>query len=214
MLIKLSKSYPSRYGLPVVDGIDTDIFSTRYPSAGCMGMDCNDICCSGGAIMDIVAFNKLKEFREYEEFKNIAWESISFEKEQYYPGGLGCYTPIVDGMCVFKNRASRGCGIHSFCFEKGIEVRELKFFACCIFPVEVNRVQDKSHILTVGYELRHEGFDFDCKFTGDSTVYECARDDICYYFGKELIDVIDGLKKQLLMHAYRRKRDGNSWSYL
>jgi hypothetical protein len=127
---------------------------------------------------------------------------------------LGYYTPIVDGMCVFKNRNSRGCGIHSFCFEKGIDVRALKFFACCIFPVEVNKVQDETNILTVGYELRHEGFDIDCKFTGDSTVYECAREDIDYYFGKGLIDVIDDVKNQLLMHVCGSKKDGNSWSYL
>jgi hypothetical protein len=213
MAITLSKPYPSRYGLPVVDGIDTDIFSTRYPSFGCMGMHCNDICCSGGAVMDIIAFNKLKAFSGCKEFEKMVWEGLAFEKYPYYPGGMGCYTPIVEGMCIFKNRASRGCGIHSLCVKNGIEVRELKFFACCIFPVEVNRVQDEPHILTVGYELRHEGFDFDCKFAGDSTVYECAREDIDYYFGRELVDVMDEVKNRLLMHAYGRKEDVNSWSY-
>ncbi|MBN1700216.1 MAG: hypothetical protein JW881_22080 [Spirochaetales bacterium] len=214
MVLKLSQPFPSRYGLPVVINVDTDIFTTPYPSAGCIGTDCRDRCCSGGAIMDIVAFEKLKNFRESERFKDIKWDDFAFEKDPCYPGGIGCYTPIMNGMCVFKNRETRGCGIHSFCLERGIDYRELKFFACCIFPVEVNRIGEKTNVLTAGYELRNEGFDIACKTEGGSTVYESARDDIRYYFGDVLIDILDDMKNRRIAYTFGRKYNGGSRAYL
>lgn len=193
MIIKLKKDYENRNGLPVINKLDTLIFSTTYPSSGCVRA-CKDVCCSGGATMDIYTFNKLIKHRDAPIFKGIIWEGYNFENDPRSTGGKGCYTRYDNNRCMFNND-DWGCKIHTYCLEQGIDVRELKFFTCCVFPVEVNKIGDVHNILTAGYEMRYPEFDLACKKNGDTSVYQIAKPDILYYYGDELISEIETIKK-------------------
>jgi hypothetical protein len=143
--------------------------------------------------MDIHTFNTLLKHRKAAAFEGISWEGYTFEKDIYSPGGMGCYTRFDNNRCMFQN-PSWGCSIHSYCLEKQIDVHELKFFTCCLFPVEVNKIGDIQNVLTAGYEMRYPQFDLPCKKRGDTSVYEIAKNDIEYYYGRELIVSIENLK--------------------
>jgi hypothetical protein len=197
-IIKLKKEYRNIYGLPIISYVDTRIFTLRYPETSCLDLGCRDICCSGGAIMDIVAVNKLKGRGL---FAYAEWNSFTFERDPYYPGGKGCYTPVKAGRCIFQNPLGSGCAIHSYCLQNRIPVQELKFFACCLFPSEVNTVDQYENVLTPGYELRHPDYSFPCKNTGTSTVYDMVLKDILYYFGLSLVDELEVIKKEISMNV-------------
>ncbi len=192
MIVNLERSYPSIYGLPVVNKIDTLVFSVTYPASGCES-SCRDACCSGGATMDMRAFKALVTHRSAQRFASIPWEGYDFTEDRYSPGGKGCYTRFDGGRCMFQNE-DWGCSIHSYCAEEGLDVHELKFFTCCLFPVEVNRIGDVHDVLTAGYEMRHPQYDLPCKRNGDTPVYDVAKRDIEYYYGAELIREIEALR--------------------
>ncbi|MBN2535494.1 MAG: hypothetical protein JXB88_21625 [Spirochaetales bacterium] len=198
MIIQLHREFESIYGFPAVTSVDTQIFTIRYPETGCLDLGCRDICCSGGAVMDITTFNKLRKSGLY---PLIHWDSFNFENDPYYPGGLGCYTPVENNRCVFQNTTGNGCGIHTYCLENGIPVHELKFFACCIFPCEVNSVAGYKNVLTAGYELRHPDYYFPCKDIGTTTIYQSARNDILHYFGPSLLYELDTMMNELLLQV-------------
>jgi hypothetical protein len=197
MIITLNKSFESRYGFPIINKIDTLLFTTMVPKNSC-SKSCADICCSGGATMDIETFNKLLKHKDAPIFKdiNIIWEGYDFQPdEDYSPGGKGCYTRFDGNRCMFQNK-DWGCSIHTYCLENKIDVHELKFFTCCMFPVEVNNIGEDKHILTAGYELRYPQYVIPCKQNGDTPVYEIAKNDIEYYYGNGLIEVIEKLKNE------------------
>lgn len=199
---ELSRSYGCRLGEPPVERVDLSIFTRAYPSASCFDIGCRDICCTGGATMDRVMFDRLIPHRS--NFPGIPWEDFRFEPDPYSPGGQGVYTLFEGGVCMFQNRAlrvrdeARGCGIHSWCLERGLDYRELKFFTCCLFPVEVNRIGDAEFVLATGYELRVDGYSLPCKDAGTSTVYREARENIAYYYGEDLIAELDALEAETL----------------
>jgi hypothetical protein len=196
MIIKLSRDYKSIHGLPVISSVDTEIFTMVYPGSSCHDMGCSNVCCIGGGFMDIIAFNKLKDHLDKDPLNKYDWTGYNFENDPYYPGGQGCYTKFDDTEgCFYKNREGMGCVIHSYCLNNKIDFRELKFFACCMFPVEVNKIGDNKNVLCAGYELRFDKYEnLPCKKTGDSTVYECSKNDIEYYFGIELIDELEKIR--------------------
>lgn len=197
MIIKLQKNFTNHAEFPIINKIDTLIFSTRYPKKEC-SPQCNNVCCSGGATMDIYTFNKLLKHRHAPIFRSIVWEGYSFQDDPDSPGGKGCYTRFYNNRCMFQN-SDWGCSIHTYCLQNSIDVHELKFFTCCLFPVEVNKIDGVKNILTAGYELRYPQFDIPCKKNGDISVYESAKNDIQYYYGEELIYEIEKLRD--VMHS-------------
>lgn len=90
-----------------------------------------------------------------------------------------------------------GCGVHSYCLEQEIDVRELILFTCCLFPVEVNKVDDCPHALTARCEMRYHRYDLPCKRDGDTPVFEVAKPDIEYFYRKEIIDEIESIRDSL-----------------
>ncbi|MBN1409219.1 MAG: hypothetical protein JW969_00145 [Spirochaetales bacterium] len=190
-IIDLKRIYESRLGLPLIERVDMSIFLKPYPLKNCLQTDCADICCSGGSTMDIATFNKLLPYRS--DFPSIPWDDFNFEPDECSPGNTGCYTLFDNGICMFQNPGARGCSIHTYCLNNALDFRELKFFTCCMFPCEVNRLENIPHVLTAGYELRMDGFSLPCRDTGQSTVYATARETIGYYYGQELLDELDRL---------------------
>lgn len=193
MVIKLKNTYRSIYGLPVIHSVDTDIFELTY-FMHCMQCNfCHDQCCDWGADIDKLNVNRIMSYKEeLEQFTGIKrnkWFDKSVNKwDHEYPGGDYTRTALDETKksCVFLGKKTRGCMLHSFAFEKGIDHRELKPFFCSVFPVTYFE-----GVLVTPEEI-------DEKLTAclgsGPTLYQGARDALRYYFGDGLISELDEIE--------------------
>jgi Fe-S-cluster containining protein len=190
MIVSLSRSYTARPGAPTVDRVDLRIFHERFFSA-CMDCAfCYDTCCQYGATVEAPLVEAIhRQAEELEAYLGVPrqhWFVSEFQADADYPGGRYTRTRVVEGSCVFLNRTGRGCLLHRFCLDKGLDVHQLKPMACHMFPVLWEdgvlipplEVQDRTLI---------------CYGTGP-TLYRSARGDLLYYFGPELVAELDGLE--------------------
>ena len=93
-----------------------------------------------------------------------------------------------DGRCVFLNRQSRGCMIHRFCVEKGIDFHALKSMVCSLFPITFDQ-----KLLRPSFEIFEESLI--CMNTGHS-LYHSVRADLIYYFGNDFANELDALSSK------------------
>lgn len=194
MKAQLTQAYPSRHGVPVLTHVETDIFRLSY-YGDCMGCNfCHDACCSHGADVTAVDLTNMaahtEELERYLHQPRDQWFTGQYDIAADWPGGKATRTKTVDGHCVFLNVRGRGCLIHSFAIEKGIDVHEVKPMVCLLWPVTwldgllrpSNEVQDNDLI---------------CVGPGQ-TCYRSARSDIGYYFGPGLVAELDELEQATL----------------
>lgn len=190
MVIKLKNSYPCIHGLPVIHSVDTDIFDITY-FMKCMECTfCNDQCCEWGADIDLENVARIMKHKdELEKFTGIKsdkWFNDSEVKNDHeYPGHDYVRTTYDEekDYCIFLNNKSRGCMLHSFALQKGIDYHELKPFFCSMFPVTY-----LEGVLMTPEEI-------DEKLTvclGDGpTLYRGSREELKYYFGEGLVAELD-----------------------
>jgi Fe-S-cluster containining protein len=192
VIVNLSRPYTARDGTPTVDRVDVRIFRETFFSA-CMECSfCFDTCCQYGATVEApMAEEILRQAGELEQYLGVPrerWFEPEFKTDPSYPGGKYTRTRVVDGSCVFLNRTGRGCLLHRFCLEKGVEVHQLKPMACHLFPV----LWDEG-VLIVPLEVQDRSLV--CLGAGP-TLYRSARGDLGYYFGPELVAELDALESQ------------------
>jgi hypothetical protein len=148
--------------VPVVGRVDTGIFVQRY-FMRCMECSyCFDSCCQYG------------------------WFSEGWEEDSEFPGGRYTRTRLENGACVFRSRHGRGCVIHSFALERGIDYHELKPMVSALFPVTFDDGLLHSSTEVVDRSLQ-------CIDDGP-TVYRGIREEIAWYFGPALIEELDALE--------------------
>ena len=114
------------------------------------------------------------------------WFTGEFEEDPEVPGGSTTRTQTENGACVFLNRAGRGCRLHAFCLERGMDPRELKSMVDFLFP------------LTFDDGLLHPSTEVDdgslvCLRTGP-TLYRGLRGELEYYFGAGFVTGLDELE--------------------
>ena len=136
---QLSKSYASIYGTPVIRFVDTDIFVKRY-FTHCMECNfCDDWCCSFGVEVDSANVRRIEaKAGVLEQFTGIPranWFTNEYIDDKECPGGSFTRTQVVDDHCVFLNKKTRGCMLHSFSLEQGIDYHELKPMISVLFPL-------------------------------------------------------------------------------
>ena len=195
MIRSLSKAYTCRGGAPVVDRVDTAIFFRTY-FMDCMGCSyCHDSCCQYGAdaegdvvprVMaradDIERFTGVSRDRWWRGGREIDWTT-----DREFPGGRQTRTRVEDGACVFRSRTARGCTLHTFALESGIDYHEVKPLVCSLFPVTFD-----GGLLHASNEI--EDRSLQCIDDGP-TLYMGVRSEIEYYFGAELVAELDGLER-------------------
>jgi hypothetical protein len=133
-----TRPYPSRYGAPVVDRVDTAIFARRY-FMNCMQCDyCHDSCCQYGADVDVENVARVEAHAEgleqYTGVPRTRWWTREWQNDREFPGGQQTRTAVEDGACVFRSRLGRGCMLHSYALEKGLDYHELKPMGVCFTP--------------------------------------------------------------------------------
>jgi hypothetical protein len=87
--------------------------------------------------------------------------------------------------CVFLDPVGRGCRIHRFALERGIDVHDIKPMICLMFPVLFEHGELRPAI-------EFEDHDIVCEGPGES-LYESSRHELLYYFGPELVAELDRL---------------------
>jgi len=192
-VIRLARSYTSVQGAPVIHAVDPAIFSLRY-FARCMACNfCGDQCCSYGVDIDLGNVMRVaalgEDFSSRVPAPRTEWFTEEVIDDPEFPTGRYLRTRERNGKCVFINPAGRGCLIHAYAVEKGIDYHELKPVVSTLFPTTFEH-----GVLVASSEVHDKSLA--CAGTGP-TVYEGARDELRYYFGADFVAELDGLFERL-----------------
>jgi hypothetical protein len=187
----LSRAYTCVKGAPVIHSVDTTIFELRY-FARCMACGfCDDQCCSYGVDVDLGNAMRIgalsEDFASRVAAPRQEWFTAEVLEDPEFPGGRYLRTRTRDGRCVFRNPAGRGCVLHAFALEKGIDYHDLKPIVSTLFPVTFDY-----GVLVASGEVHDRSLA--CAGDGPS-VYEGARDELRYYFGEALIAELDAFSR-------------------
>lgn len=189
-LFALPRAFVARYGAPVLRSVDRAIFRQRYFTHCLECGFCHDWCCQFGVDVDRYHVDRILAHADaLEAFLGIPrdqWFTGDVELDADVPGGETWRTRVTDGACVFLNREQRGCRLHAFCLEQGIEHRELKSIVDVLFPLTF-----EGGVLCPAREAAEE--ELVCLRTGP-TLYRGVRSEIAYYFGPELVAELDRLE--------------------
>jgi len=192
MIKRLSRHYPARTRVPIVSRVDLEIFAIRY-FADCLQCGfCADRCCSFGVDIDVENVRRIEEradqIESYVGIDRAQWFAPGYREDAEFPGGRYTRARAVDGRCVFLNRKGRGCLLHSFSLDNGIDYHQLKPIVSSLFPVAFDE-----GLLHPSTEARTG--ELVCVGSGP-TVYRGAREELLYYFGAELVAELDSIEAE------------------
>jgi hypothetical protein len=187
----LTGAYPSRFGQPILNAVDTRIFALRY-FRNCLACGfCRDACCEHGVDVDRDNAKRLLELGDaFEAFVGTLrrdWFLDDAVADAEFPSGYVLRTAVKDGRCVFHTKDGRGCKIHAWCLDRDLDYRVLKPMVSTLFPVTFE------HSVLVPSTEMLDGT-LVCGGAGD-TLFEGARDELAYFFGDGLIGELDALAK-------------------
>lgn len=191
---KLQTSYASRYGVPVIHSVDSNIFVWTYYTFCKDCSFCHDECCAHGVDVDVTNVNRIKaharELEIYTGVERARWFTNDYTVDEEFPGLRYARTQIVDGACVFHNPQAKGCMLHSFCLKHGMDYHELKPMVSCLFPITFD-----NGLLHPADEVEAE--QLICLGHGP-TLYRGIRDEILYYFGDGMVRDLDEMEKEFV----------------
>ena len=138
-VVTLKHPYPCAMGGPVLSAVDPAIFSLRYFTR-CMACSfCNDSCCDHGVDIDLGNVARLKalpaSFKERVGVAESQWFTADVARDAEFAGGAHVRTRVVDGTCVFRDRARRGCHIHGWALQNGVDYHTVKPLVSTLFPL-------------------------------------------------------------------------------
>ena len=191
-MIALSRAYESVTGGPVLSAVDPAIFRLRYFTR-CMECGfCKDACCDHGVDIDLGNVARLKalpqDFHDRIGVTSAEWFTDEAVSDAEFPGGMHVRTRVKAGTCVFRNPHARGCAIHAYCLQKGLDYHLYKPMVSALFPVTFEK-----GVLTASGEAADGSLI--CGGDGPS-LYDGARDELRYYFGAALLGELDKLKHE------------------
>jgi hypothetical protein len=186
----LSRSYACRWGAPIIDHVDTAIFVCTY-FMDCMKCTyCHDSCCQYGTDIDCENVARIEarsgELESYTGVPRERWWSGQWSDDAEFPGGRHTRTRVEDGACVFRNRRGRGCMLHSYALEQGLDYHELKPMVSALFPVTFDRglLHPSNEIADRTLQCIDDG----------PTLYRGARAEVAWYFGGGLVAELDAIE--------------------
>ncbi|MSP61792.1 MAG: hypothetical protein EXR72_15950 [Myxococcales bacterium] len=190
MIVDLLRRHACIRGGPSLARVDTAIFHRRY-FTHCMECNfCDDWCCSHGVDVDVENVARiLARADAVERFTGTSrdqWFVPGWTVDPEFPGGRHTRTRVVDGRCVFLRRNGRGCMLHDFSLEAGLDYHDVKPMVSALFPV------------TFDDGLLHPSEEVDenllvCLDAGP-TLYQGTRDELLHYFGPALTEELDALQ--------------------
>ncbi|HUQ67987.1 MAG TPA: hypothetical protein VM165_00600 [Planctomycetaceae bacterium] len=190
-VLELPREFACRHRVPVLKTVDAAIFTRTYFTR-CLQCDfCHDQCCSYGVDVDLLSLTQIQRHAPELEARTGISRTKWFKNEIYWdedaPGGGYVRTRVKNGRCIFLNRSGRGCHIHAFCIEKGVDYHDLKSLTDCLFPLTWD-----GGMLCPSEEI--EDGSLACVNTGPS-LYRGSRPEILYYFGAECVAALDEMER-------------------
>jgi Fe-S-cluster containining protein len=190
LIVDLRRAYAARYGAPLIAQVAVDVFQLRYFTK-CMSCTfCNDWCCTHGVDIDLENVQRLLAHKaELEARLKIPatdWFTDEFDKHPDYPGGGSMRTNTRGGTCVFLNRSARGCQLHAFALEKGLDYHDFKPMLSTLFPLTFD-----DGVLHVMDEVGDGTLV--CLGQGP-TLYRGVRAELGYYFGPSFVEELDEIE--------------------
>lgn len=189
-VLTLPRPFASRDGVPVIARVDTRIFTDRYFTHCLQCGFCHDWCCSHGVDVELPRVEAImRHAADLEAYLGVPrrrWFEPDLERDPDFPGGAARRTRVEDGACVFLNRAGRGCRLHAFCGERGLDYHDLKSMVDCLFPVTF-----AGDLLCAADEVT-DG-ELVCMNQGP-TLYRGARGELAYYFGDACVAALDAVE--------------------
>jgi hypothetical protein len=169
--------------------VDDAIFTRRY-FGHCMRCGfCADWCCSHGVDVSVRERDRILERADEIEaaigVPRARWFADAVTEDADFPGGAATRTAVVDGACVFLQRAGRGCTLHALALSTGDDYHAIKPMVSTLFPITFG-----DGALLCSEELMDGSLV--CGGTGP-TAYEMARAELAHYFGEELVVELDSL---------------------
>ena len=172
---------PVKYGTAgiKVSKIDERMFQTRY-FARCMECtECGDGCCSYGCPVDVSEVERIYHYKnQLEDLVGIPaseWFHTESIARPEFPSGLIRNTTVVNGACVFHNNKGRGCHLHGFALQQGMDPHLIKPMVCFLFPLTWD----------VDYLYVSEFLDeLPCRNSG-LLISDCLREEMACYLGGE-----------------------------
>lgn len=190
-VVALAREHASIFEAPVLRSVDTQIFALRY-FTHCMSCGfCDDQCCSYGVDIDAENAEKLLALGDgFEAFVGVAkseWFTDEIVEDAEFPSARHRRTRVRGSHCVFHKQGGRGCLIHAWCLEKGLDYHLLKPMVSILFPLTFE------HGCLVASS---EAVDRSLVCAGQGpTLYEGVRGELAYYFGAALVEELDALSK-------------------
>lgn len=189
MLARLSRAYAARFGAPVISRVDREIFELRYFTRCMQCGFCADACCFHGVDVDTANVARILAHAPVLE-RHVGrpageWFTGDYERDPEFPGGAYTRTAVREGACVFLSRETRGCLLHRYSLEAGLDYHDLKPMVSALFPITFG-----DGVLYAADEV-HDGT-LVCAGAGP-TLYEGLRDELAYYFGPALVAELDQL---------------------
>jgi len=167
-----------------IDEVEESIFSSRY-FARCLDcLFCQDSCCSCGCQMDRAERDRILIYAPELEARLGISASQWFKeiiKDADYPSGESVRTKVYGDRCVFYDHRLRGCWLHRFAVEKGMDHHLLKPMVCCLFPV----AWEKGCLFVSGFLD-----EMPCKDQG-VPVFQAQKEELRFYFGGEFVSELE-----------------------
>lgn len=189
----LSRTYVARGGAPRLERVELAIFQLRYFTHCLSCTTCHDWCCSHG--VDVDAENKARILAQADAIERSTGVSRDrfftggMHDDVEFPGGASTRTAVVDGACVFLDRQNRGCKLHRYAIEVGIDYHDVKPMVSALFPVTFD-----DGTLHASDEATDD--ELVCLGPGP-TLYRGARSELLHYFGEGLVAELDRIEREL-----------------
>lgn len=188
-MIALSRQYKSIFGAPSIHAVDERIFALRY-FADCLDCGfCGDACCNHGVDIDWANMEALRTlgpgFADYIGQSQDKWFTGAVVHDPEFPSGAYARTQTRDGKCVFADRRSRGCRIHAWCLQHGLDYHLYKPLVSILFPLtfEYGALVPSGEALDASLVCSESG----------KSLYAGVRGELAYYFGDAFAAELDAL---------------------
>jgi len=193
-IARLPRAFPGRDGVPVIARVDTRIFTHRYFTHCLQCGFCHDWCCSYGVDVELPRAEAILAHADaLEAYTGIArdrWFEDEIEHDAGFPGGAARRTRVEDGACVFLKRNGRGCLIHAFCLDRGLDYHALKSMVDCLFPVTF-----AGDLLCAADEVL-DG-ELVCMDQGPS-LFRGVESELAHYFGSDFVAALASVEARVL----------------
>jgi Fe-S-cluster containining protein len=177
---------------PKLHSVETDIFKLTYFGKCMQCTFCHDSCCQYGCDVNLAERDRIlahkTELQPYIDAPPEQWFKSEVKDDSEYETGKFVRSNVSKGACVFLSQKGRGCGIHRYALEKGLDYHTIKPAVCWLFPVTWDQ-----GVLRPSYDLSD---DLACRNMGQN-IYDMSRDEISVHFGAALVIELDAIRKSL-----------------